>query len=152
MKGVTYPGRKETMRIWGVSEADIRESAAEVGLVIFNDYRHDGVRPVGRGFDCRLGVDMHQPRDEAGYLPFQRLGMQGRRLPYVCWHGHKRFMLAIFDRNPDAKIRTALAVYHGKQDFWKKHRDTFGRGNDYHLAYGQRCNCGSNAAIPTERR
>jgi len=130
------------VKIWYCTEEQIREAATEVGVRLWNDYYgRSAVGKIGRAHNVRLCIDRLQPRSAAGYAPFQRTGHRGRRLPYVCWHGHKRFMLALFRMNPDARIKTALADYHGKADFDLKHKGTFGQGNNWNVAYGQRCTC-----------
>lgn len=124
------------MRIHGVSEADIRKAVAEARLSVWGDYPQNrdwqdrslpwsgGIYAVGTGLRVRLGVDRTQPRDENGLLPFQKLGYRGRRLPYVTWEGHREFMRVIFRDHPEARIKTALADYHGRAEFWAKHPET----------------------------
>jgi hypothetical protein len=134
------------MKIWGASEKEIRQAAAEVGIRLWDDEYGRGPFKDGRALRVRLCIDRLQPRNASGYAPFQRTGHRGRRLPYVCWHGHKRFMLALFRRQPEARIKTALADYHGRADFLLKHKGTFGQGNGFNVAYGQRCTCAQQAA------
>jgi len=50
-------------------------------------------------------------------------------------------MRALFRRVPEARIKTALADYRGSDDFERSHRETFGSGNEWNLAYGQACTC-----------
>lgn len=67
----------------------------------------------------------------------------GRRVSAVCWHGHRDVMMRLFDRHPEARLKTALADYRGREDFLAKYRDTFGRGNGWNvcLSYGEACVC-----------
>jgi len=121
------------MRIHGVSEADIRKAIAESKLSVWGDYPQagdrslpwsGGVYKVGTGLRVRLAVDRTQPRDENGLLPWQKVGYRNRRLPYVTWEGHREFMRLIFRDFPEARIKTALADYRGRDDFWTKHPET----------------------------
>jgi len=137
------------MYAWGVTESEIRAAASEVGLSIFQDWQGSGITPKGRSLSFRLGLDTSQPRDEEGYAPFQRRSTsqwhqdKPRRIAAVCWHGHRDFLRALFRLQPDARVKSALADYRGSEDFERSYRATFGSGNDYHLAYGQACNCTS---------
>lgn len=135
------------MKAWGVTEAEIRAAAAEVGLTVYSDWRGTGIVKDGRALRFRLGLDSMQPRHDDGDLPYQRHStnrsaiIAGRRIAAVCWHGHRDFMRALFRMQPEARIKTALADYRGVADFEMKYRDTQGEGNRYNLAYGQACGC-----------
>ena len=88
----------------------------------------------GRALHVRLCVDKTKPRDEAGLLPWQKRGRdfpgrRGRRLPYVTWEGHREFMRIVFRDHPEARIKSAIADYRGRDDFWVKHPETKGRWN-----------------------
>ena len=118
------------MQVWGVSEADIRAAVGEARLVVFNDYgypRWSGIGKKGRSLTVRLGVDRTQPRDPEGLLPFQKRGHRGRRLPYVTWEGHREFMRILFRDHPDARVKSAVADYKGRAEFWRLHPSTKGR-------------------------
>jgi len=133
------------MRIHGVSEAAIRSAVAESKLSVFGDYPQGGDRSlpwsggiyaVGTGLRVRLAVDRTQPRDASNLLPWQKVGFRGRRLPYVTWEGHREFMRIIFRDFPEARIKTALADYRGRDDFWTKHPETrtaWAEGQHHHF-------------------
>jgi hypothetical protein len=120
------------MKVWGVSEADIRAAVSEASLAVWNDYQSagglhiNGIRKDGRGLLVRLAVDPLQPRNEAGELPWQKRGHNGRRLPYVTWEGHREFMRILFRDHPEAKVKSAIATYDGRKEFWRKHPATKG--------------------------
>ncbi|AXK35781.1 hypothetical protein DVA86_27270 [Streptomyces armeniacus] len=46
-----------------------------------------------------------------------RTAPSGRRGPYACWHAHRDVLAGLFVAHPDARIRTALAVYRGRDGF-----------------------------------
>ena len=124
------------MKLWGVSEADIRAAASEARLKLWG-WPDGWVEEKGKALTCRLKVDATQPRDESGLLPFQKVGHHGRRLPYVTWEGHREFMRIIFRDHPEARIKSAVADYRGRDDFWEKHPSTrsawtTGRGSGYY--------------------
>lgn len=51
-------------------------------------------------------------------------GVSGRRISAACWHAHRDLMRNIFKANPDARLKTMLADYKGKQDFENKFQET----------------------------
>jgi hypothetical protein len=104
------------MKIWGLTEQEIRDSAAEVGLTIHSDWSGHGIYADGRALRCRLALGGGE-RNANGFLPYQRRGFSKRRIPSVCWHGHRDFMRACFRRNSEARIKTAFADYRGTEDF-----------------------------------
>lgn len=140
------------MKAWGVTEEQIREAAASVGLRIAEDYARSGVRPDGRALRFRLALDTSQARDAYGMLPYQRVSTwreapngNPRRIAAVCWHGHRDMLRALFAIAPDARVQTALADYRGADHFEETYRDTAGTGNDYHVSPSQACGCTSTA-------
>lgn len=122
------------MKIWGVTEAELRSAVKEAGLVVFNDrdnlvingVTYSPITKDGRALRIRLSVDATKPRDAEGLLPFQRRGQGGRRLPSVSWEGHREFMRIVFRDHPEARIKSAVADYKGRADFWQKHPSTKG--------------------------
>ena len=74
-----------------------------------------------------------------------RIGQTGRRICACCWHGHRDIMQALFDAYPDARLQSAHADYHGKDDFEDKF-DWTGATNIGSqmspLLYRDACDCG----------
>lgn len=68
------------------------------------------------------GNQMGLPSPELA--PGQRRSSSGfnsvRRINAVCWHGYRDVLIAVFDAHPDAKVRTALAKYLGKESFYRE--------------------------------
>lgn len=135
------------MKAWNVTEAQIRQAAAEVGLKLGEDWQGNGVTPDGRALRFRLAVNREAPRDADGFLPYQRSSTfaygnrKPRRIAAVCWHGHRDFMRALYRLAPDMRLKTALADYRHADHFEGTFEETSGMGNQYHLSYGQACNC-----------
>lgn len=123
------------MKVWGVSEEEIRAAAHATGLRIYQDWRGLGISRDGRALRFRLRLDTDSRRED-GSLLYQRVSQSrgGRRVASVCWHGHRDFMARIFGTNPDARIKTALADYRGVADFIRTYATTM---------YGQACTCGA---------
>lgn len=136
------------MKVWGVSEEEIRAAAHATGLRIYQDWRGLGISRDGRALRFRLRLDTDSRRED-GSLLYQRVSQSrgGRRVASVCWHGHRDFMARIFGTNPDARIKTALADYRGVADFIRTYATTYatmyGEGNGWNLSYGQACTCGA---------
>lgn len=117
------------MKVWGVYDDEIRELADEVGLAIWGDWRGTGIYREGRAYRFRLKL---RDRREDGRLKFQKLGYQERKTSAVCWHGHREFLTALFRRFPDARVKTALADYYGRDDFHRTFRATCGMRHSYY--------------------
>ena len=123
------------VKIWGLTEGEIKAAVSEAGLTVWGDWTGKGhLAKEGRALHVRLCVDKTKPRDEAGLLPWQKRGRdfpgrRGRRLPYVTWEGHREFMRIVFRDHPEARIKSAIADYRGRDDFWVKHPETKGRWN-----------------------
>ena len=127
------------MKIWGASEADIREAARLAGVAIFSDYSRSGVFRDGRALRCRLALGSERQeyageRTESGRkikppLKWQRRSTSPfhseRRVSAVCWHGHFRFMSALYALAGDnVRIQTAFADYRSREDFYDKAPET----------------------------
>jgi hypothetical protein len=96
------------MLIKGVSEAQIEAVANGLGI-------RAEVKPGrGRFLNVRLypesGSDRFR-RSSASYFN------QGRRVNAVCYHGHWEFMNLLYLMNDDMQVRSAMASYHGREDF-----------------------------------
>lgn len=137
-------------------EAAMRAVNAEHATTLYpgcSAYGNSGIEPVGKGW--RLTLKLQSSRD-----PFHRHGQSrpslrlsndgcGKRMTYVCWHGHRAFMRALYQLAPAAVIRSSLAVYKGRDDFERTHETTaWGRdpqrgiGSMFSpLAYSDACDC-----------
>ena len=130
------------MKAWTVTPEQVEMAAREVGL------RLRGISRAGKTdrspLSFTLGLDTAQRRED-GSLPYQRVSLSGngRRVAAVCWHGHRDFMVALFDECPAMRLKSALADYRGEQDFEDKFEDTRGTGNGWNvgLSYGEACTC-----------
>jgi len=100
------------MKIWNVPPLALHEIVRHVsdqnyrGNIIFK--RHP--EPDGKACIFTLTV-----RDSTG--PGSRVSASGRRVAAACWHAHRDIMAAIFNRYPDARLKTALADYRGQSAF-----------------------------------
>ena len=116
------------MKVWTrLSESELREIAAEVGVKIHSDWRGNGIRRDGRAWRFRLALNSDLPKRDSGYK-YQRTSSSGfnpeRRVAAVCWHGHRDYMRAVFSRDPDARIKTAFADYRGSEGFERDFPET----------------------------
>lgn len=67
--------------------------------------RHTGFQLYGKGDDL---------------APGQRRSWQGRRINAACWHAYRDALQELFNTEPDAKVSTAFAKYHGAEQFSEK--------------------------------
>lgn len=56
----------------------------------------------------------------------RRISRYGRRLWACTWEAHRDFMAVLFERDPEAVLRTALATYIGRDGFQANFRSTQG--------------------------
>lgn len=127
------------MKIWGVTEAQLHECAEEIGVKLYEP------REDGRAIRCRIlptGMRLN------GDYKYQRTSASGfhadRRVHAVCWHGYRDFMLAVYKRNPDARIKTMFADYRNETDFIAKYPETGYRNVGsmmYPMQAREVCNC-----------
>ncbi len=62
----------------------------------------------------------------------------------ACWHAHRDFLYAVFERAPVTRVVTALAVYNGLANFESTYRGTgyTNVGNFFHpVLLSECCNC-----------
>jgi hypothetical protein len=73
-----------------------------------------------------------------------RRSWTGRRVPAVCWHAYRDVLAALFEQRPEATVRTALAVYRGREGFEACYPETAYRnvGSQMQPAYmPELCDC-----------
>jgi hypothetical protein len=132
---------------------DQLEQAARRALV-----RLVNLRPEGRGFRATLGL----LPDESGAPPaprWRRRSHTGRRVNVVCWHGWTLFLMALFDKVPEAYVRggrdlAGPTVYRGRRDFLWKFDETGNQniGSQARpLAYRDACDCDEQEEGMVER-
>ena len=51
-------------------------------------------------------------------------GTRQRQRRYACWHAHRDWLYALFERVPDAMVRTGQAFYRGLEGFKRNYRQT----------------------------
>jgi len=100
---------------------------------------------VGRGWRFRLKTDGPKPRFGRVSANQVRRNGERRRIPgAVCWHGHREFMRALFERAPGATLETGLITYRGREDFERRHASTGLRNvgsQVWPVFYGNCCDC-----------
>lgn len=76
---------------------------------------HDGSSPT-----IRCTARLTAKSGESG----SRTTGSGRRGPYACWHAYRDVLVMLFEAHPDAKVKTALAVYDGAEGFRRDYPET----------------------------
>jgi len=120
------------MHVWGVSDADLSRIANEVGVEMRGTAKAFRILPIPGG-------------------RYQRLSHDGtRRVHAVCWHGHRDFMVRLFDEYPEARLKSAMADYRGRDDFIETHEATASRNIGSIMnptQYGMACLCHVEALL-----
>jgi hypothetical protein len=127
------------MKVWNVTEEQIREAAQMAGVAIFADWSGHGIDRDGRALNFRLGLGKERVaegtykengRKKPYPLIWQRrtanygFGNSERRIASVCWHGHYAFMRYLLALSPEARIKSAFADYHGLDEFLRDAPET----------------------------
>ena len=55
-----------------------------------------------------------------------------RRGPAACWHAHRDFIRAVFNINPEARVKSILTEYNCAEDFENDHETTKPTDRDGH--------------------
>src|SRR3954462_706672 len=101
------------MRITGVSLAEFERITERVSDAEYcgNVRVHPDARAVS-GKSCQGRLYVANSRG-----PGARTSSSGRHGPYACWHAYRDVLQALFDAYPDARVRTGLANYIGRDGF-----------------------------------
>jgi hypothetical protein len=108
------------MQVTGLSLTEfyriVEKVSAETyrGNVIVADDAHE---LSGNRFVARLKV-----RDSHAYGA--RLSWTGRHMPAASWEAYRDVLTELFDRYPEARVRTVMATYRGKDGFEANYPDT----------------------------
>ena len=87
------------------------------------------------------GARRHSQMFRFGY------GKRPRRSRYACAHTYGFFFVAVFERNPDARVHTAKTDYRGYREFLDKYLDVLDSNVGsimYPLRYADECTCCSD--------
>ena len=143
------------MIIRGVSLEDLEAARDVASQLLGNEIVFSQVRPYSpKVHGIRLQVkDIDGPgarRHSCMYL----LGHaeRPRRSRFACAHTYGHLFAAIFERNPEARIHTAMADYKGVRDFLDKYPgvvDANVGSQMFPIRYGDECTCLSDE-IPTD--
>lgn len=101
------------MRIRGITPEQLQQAVAEAnveykGNLRIADDRTFGTKTPGVQFVLRVC-------NSRAYGA--RLSGSGRHTPSASWEAHRDVFRAVFRRNPNAVIQTAVATYRGSDDF-----------------------------------
>lgn len=100
------------MLAYHVTETDLR-AAAERASKLYNGNVALDVRGMN-GRAIRFGLKVRSSHGDGAHRSWQ-----GRRTTSACWHVHAEFFRALFDAFPDARIKSAMADYKGRESFEK---------------------------------
>lgn len=110
---------------------------------------HQDAHPLsGNRFQGRLWV-------QSSRGPGARTSWSGRRTPAACWHAYRDVLMAVFQEYPDARVRTGLANYRGRDGFLRDYPATGERniGSRLQPAYmPDLCECNDNGPVPARER
>ena len=123
------------MQISGELQAiNLRMAAEEIGVAI----EIDTLNAKGNRMRVKLYPGTPPPeaftkggnrrKGEAGDAKYQRTSASGfrsdRRVNAVCWHGFRDFFRAVFELDPNAVCRTALATWKGSEHFEANYQES----------------------------
>jgi hypothetical protein len=117
------------MLVWGVTPEQIKACVITASNSGYQGNVVTDGEPVRTGVTDRSAVSFRLrvlDSKEAGHrLGFVRTSRGNRRrLVAACWHAHRDVMGQIFDRYPNARIKTMLFDYRGAEDFVRNFRHT----------------------------
>lgn len=92
--------------------------ADEMGIELYN---FDTMKAPTRGKFKRERKFSFLLRPVNGSDAYRARGQSGKRIWAVTWEGHRKFMVELFVRDPDAILDSALARYRGRQEFLDLH-------------------------------
>jgi hypothetical protein len=126
------------MEIRGASLADFEAAVVKVS------YEYGGNLTVHRDSYQRGRLVRARVAVVSSREPGARRSWSGRRIPAACWHAYRDVLAALFEQRPRATVRTALAVYRGREGFEQRYPDTAYQniGSQMFPAYmPQLCDC-----------
>lgn len=116
------------MKILGIEEHDLRAALdvanyAYKGNLSFKEGPEALKGSNRRSWKVCLGVeDADGPGCQCFVQPSWR-GLEAKGHPrLLCYHAHRDFLYALFERAPRAWVDTTLAVYNGREDFVSRHQ------------------------------
>ena len=123
------------MLITGISPAQFREIVTKVS---HTSYSANLLPEIGREY---VRADGSVNRFHARVIPLEtgarssyaktgrsapgaRRSWSGRRIKASCWHAYRDVLAALFDVNPAARVKTAMADYNGRDAFYDRYPAT----------------------------
>lgn len=135
------------MLIRGVTEEDVRAALEVADYGYRNLCFSQGPEPISENrlsWQLKLGVeDLDGPGCRRSAPQVWRF-FRRHRIRSACWHAHRNYLYALFERAPQARVTTSIASYQSYRDFLCHHSVTgdIGIGSiaaPYRLA--DACNC-----------
>lgn len=136
------------MQVWGVDAEtaartirDVSISRYDGNLILDGAIRSEG---FGRDGSPRIRVKL-TVRDSSG--PGHRVGNRRTskgnryRMRAACWHAYRDAIAALFDANPDARVKSALGDYRDRADFEARFAETGYRQIGPGEMYKDACEC-----------
>ena len=124
------------MKVWGINRAGL-----DFALMLANADFAGNIKfhsePKRRGREYLVSLRTQEPGPGANVYfhpactccdpPERKIRQTG---PSVCWHAHRDFIRALFEINPDSRIKSILSDYKGQADFEARHESTKGQWGD----------------------
>lgn len=112
------------MIVTGITTEEFEQAVAKAGAAYGDNLRAEiGREYSATRFNARVVLAESAGRmgiKSPGLAPGQRRSWNGRRINAVCWHGYRDALIEVFNTNPDAKVRTAMAKYLGRESFYQE--------------------------------
>lgn len=115
----------DKMQITGITQQQFTQAVEKAGVHYCDNLKPEfGTAYSPNRFRARVlpkmtGYQMGLPTEDLA--PGQRRSaswQSQRRINAVCWHAYRDVLIEVFNINPDAKVRTSMAKYLGKESFY----------------------------------
>lgn len=136
------------MIITGITTVEFEQAIAKAGALYGDNLRaeigreYSKTRFAGRVVLRHTAFQLYGRGDDLA--PGQRRSWQGRRINATCWHAYRDVLIEVFNINPNAKVRTSMAKYLGKDSFYEEFPKTAWQNIGSHvqpITMPQCCNC-----------
>lgn len=132
------------MTIKGITPSQFHSLVEEVSSSLYQDnLKVKNCSPLSSN-RIRATVTVKSSKGRGARLSYPNSQGKQHHLAAACWHAYRDVLSRLFQFNPEASVRTAHAIYKGREDFLLKFEAT-GKHNIgsemFPLYYREACSC-----------